>query len=217
MNENIIIHDFPYKHIECSLPNDLYEKIKIYWNTKNQKDIKQISNNKTSFDCTQEEIYRPFHTFMFDMLSRYCGYFLYIDYPKLGTSLIDLDVKLTCYENLPSNQSYLIKKLHLDSGNTFINAYWYYKDENEIDDGGDLLLVNPITKDSKLIKYSTNKLILLPNLPTSWHGTTARKKSIYPRRYMHISLFCPKDSDKLHNYQSNDVYGFRKKFINYYK
>ena len=56
----------------------------------------------------------------------------------------------------------LVRKLHLDNGNKWFLVYGTSKSDD--DDGGDLILYNPVTKEKDIFKYDTNKIIL-PNLP----------------------------------------------------
>ena len=83
--------------------------------------------------------------------------------------------------------------------------------------GADLVLYNPITKEQDVITYDTNKIILFPNLPISWHTITNRYASKYPRRF--VTLVMESSTIVLHNYKLKnfkDVQTYEKT-VNYYE
>ena len=143
----------------------------------------------------------------------------FTNYPKLVNSEeFRLDCRILYSENKPSSTGYKIRGWHLDTGDKHLVGLWYFKHPDEEDDGGDLLLMNPVTKDHKKIKYERNKIIIFPNLPTAWHAVTPRKPSKYPRRYINLLVESPDIT--LHNYRRMGLSvddEFRGKFINYYK
>ncbi len=109
-----------------------------------------------------------------------------------------------------------MRKLHLDNGNKMVSGLWYFKDPDD-DDGGDLILYNPLTKEKDIFKYDTNKIILFPNLPISWHTITRREKSQYPRRF--VCLVMESSTVVLHNYKLDnfkDVQTYEET-VNYYE
>jgi hypothetical protein len=127
-------------------------------------------------------------------------------------------VRLLYSENKPTDYEYKIRGLHLDTGDKHLVGLWYFKHPDEVDDGGDLILMNPLTKQRKVVKYDSNMLVIFPNLPTAWHAVTSRKPSKYPRRY--INLILESSEVRLHNYQRTGTSvddEFRGKLVNYYE
>jgi hypothetical protein len=108
--------------------------------------------------------------------------------------------------------------MHLDTGDKHLVGLWYFKHPEDTATGSDLLLLNPITKEKKVVKYGSNVFIVFPNLMTSWHAVTPRNPSLYPRRYINCLLESP--DVKLHNYQRTGTTvdsEFRDKLVNYYE
>ena len=137
-------------------------------------------------------------------------------YPELGKLPIADNAHHLFSENPPSDTRYDMRKLHLDNGNKMVSGLWYFKDPDD-DDGGDLILYNPVTKEKDIFKYDTNKIILFPNLPISWHTITRREKSQYPRRF--VCLVMESSTVVLHNYKLDnfkDVQTYEET-VNYYE
>ena len=68
-----------------------------------------------------------------------------------------------------------------------------------------------------MITYDTNKIILFPNLPISWHTITNRYASNYPRRF--VTLVMESSTIVLHNYKLKnfkDVQTYEET-VNYYE
>ena len=121
-------------------------------------------------------------------------------YPKLDYEKLTGMCSHLFSEN-PPNIAYPMRKLHIDNGNKLVTGLWYFKHPDEKDDGGNLVLHNPTTKDEKVFEYGENKIVLFPNTPLSWHYITDRKESKYPRRFICMRL---EAKLKLHNYQTKN-------------
>jgi hypothetical protein len=140
-------------------------------------------------------------------------------YTKLtGLEYKALQVRLIYSENEATDYDYKIRGLHLDTGDKHLVGLWYFKHPDDIDSGGDLILINPKTKEKKVVEYGSNVFVIFPNLMTAWHAVTPRKASKYPRRYINLTLESPDVT--LHNYQRKAIHvdeEFRGKLVNYYE
>ena len=119
-------------------------------------------------------------------------------YPRLDQDKL-IGVCSHLFSQNPPDKAYPMRKLHIDSGNKLVTGLWYFKHPDEKDDGGNLVLHNPTTKQEKVFEYGENKIVLFPNTPLSWHYITDRKESKYPRRFICMRL---ESRLKLHDYQT---------------
>ena len=167
-------HEIPWPHFTGSLPEDFYNHVKNNWNTNDEdKKWNKIKNSSNMFETVYPKL----------------------DYEKLTGMCSHL------FSENPPNRAYPMRKLHIDNGNKLVTGLWYFKHPDEKDDGGNLVLHNPTTKDEKVFEYGENKIVLFPNTPLSWHYITDRKESKYPRRFICMRL---EAKLKLHNYQTKN-------------
>jgi hypothetical protein len=211
-------HKEPFLHITCKFDEDFYNKVKQSWNNVNHENYIEYAGNRSNIEVEDLNIRSVMTDFMFHCYDNFVNE-LVLHYPKLIEHEFHLKPRILYSENKVSEDPYKIRGWHLDTGDKFLIGLWYFKDENEEENrGGDLLLMNPQTKEVKKFEYSSNSLIIFPNLPTSWHAVTNRLPSKFPRRY--VNLLLESTDLKLHNYQraaSSVDSEFRGKFINYYK
>ena len=109
-----------------------------------------------------------------------------------------------------------MRKLHIDNCNKIVTRLWNFKHPDDYG-GADLVLYNPITKEQDVITYDTNKIILFPNLPISWHTITNRYASNYPRRF--VTLVMESSTIVLHNYKLKNFKDTQtyEETVNYYE
>ena len=215
---NLSYHTEPFLHITASLDVDFYQKVNDSWNKVKHEKYTEYTGNRSNILLEDGEIYNELAGLMLHCNQRF-GIELIKYYPKLIDEDLELKCRILYSENKATDTEYKIRGWHLDTGDKLMVGLWYFKHPDEDNDGGDLLLMNPTTKEIKKFEYGTNQLIIFPNLPTSWHAVTPRKPSKYPRRYVNLLLEIGQDK-KLHNYQrvANSVDSeFRGKLINYYE
>lgn len=122
------------------------------------------------------------------------------EYPKMDFNSLATKKRYLFSHNTPSTHPNVIRGLHLDNGTKIVIGLWYFKDDSD-NAGGDLYLVNPSTKEHTTFEYSTNKLIIFPNLLTAWHAVTKRGPATLARKFINIVL----ESDIfLHSYNKID-------------
>ena len=135
------------------------------------------------------------------------------EYPKMDFNSLETKRRYLFSHNTPSIDPNIIRGLHLDNGTKIIVGLWYFKDDRDTA-GGDLYLLNPITKQSATFKYDSNKLIIFPNTMTAWHGVTKRMSASLPRKFINIVL----ESDTyLHSYCKTGNTEPKDKVINNFK
>lgn len=135
------------------------------------------------------------------------------EYPKMEFESLVTRKKYLFSHNTASTEPNVIRGLHLDHGSMIILGMWYFKEEGD-DAGGDLYLMNPLTKETMTFKYDSNKLIIFPNLLTSWHAITKREATTISRKFINILL----ESDiPLHSYSRHGQNEPRKKVVNNFK
>lgn len=213
---NLSFHSEPFPHVTASFDDDFYNKVNESWNTITHTDHISFTGNRSNVLMQDKDIADELTRFLFFCFEQF-SLDIINHYPKLKDHESDLKSRILYSENKTSDDDYKIRGWHLDTGDKLLVGLWYFKHPNEENCGGDLLLMNPSTKEIKKFDYGTNQLIVFPNLTTSWHAITPRKPSIYPRRY--INLLLESTNTKLHNYQrtGNSFDGeFRGKLINYY-
>lgn len=89
---------------------------------------------------------------------------------------------------------------HLDQGATLISGFVYLKeDDDDTDDAA--LHLSEDTVSSKRIKYTNNRLVVWPNVPTAWHMAETRQPTKNLRRFVVFS--CKSQCQKYHNYKTD--------------
>ena len=135
------------------------------------------------------------------------------EYPKMDFNSLDKRRRYMFSHNTPSLNPNVIRGIHLDNGAKIVVGLWYFKEDND-DAGGDLYLMNPLTKQSTIFKYDSNKLIMFPNVITAWHAVTKRNPSSIPRKFINIVL----ESDIfLHSYNKTGLIEPKDKVLNNFK
>jgi hypothetical protein len=216
---NLSYHKDPFPHLIGTLPEDLYREVYDSWEQIEHKDYSVVAGNRSNIPMPNEVDMSN----KLAQLSLYCHNYFQADmfecYKKLAEiGEYKISVRLLYSENKPSEDGYKIRGLHLDTGDKHLVGLWYFKHPEDKDSGGDLVLMNPLTKQRKLVEYGSNVFVAFPNLTTAWHAVTARKPSKYPRRYINLLLESP--DVRLHNYQRTGTTvddEFRGKLINYYE
>lgn len=194
---NLSYHKDPFPHLIGSLDESLYNEINSSW-VEHTNHI-PMTGNRSNIPMPECEIKSKLRDIIFFCHQQFANDYIEC-YPKLiDTPDFDVNPRVLYSENMASEEGYKIRGLHLDTGDKHLVGLWYFKHPDERDDGGDLILMNPITKEHKLVKYESNVLVIFPNVMTSWHAVTPRKPSKYPRRY--INLLLESSQVKLHNYQ----------------
>jgi hypothetical protein len=216
---NLSYHNDPFPHITGSLDEELYSMVLESWDDLNdiEKQYSIAAGNRANIELKSHKIKNILNSLSFDIHSKFVDTYLNC-YPKLLDKEFRLDCRILYSENKPSEEGYKIRGWHLDSGDKFLVGLWYFKHPDEEDCGGDLLLMNPTTKEFKTIKYDKNVFVIFPNTLNSWHAVSPRKPCKYPRRYINILVESPEIT--LHNYRRMGTSvddEFRGKLINYYK
>lgn len=135
------------------------------------------------------------------------------EYPKMDFNSLDTRRRYMFSHNTPSLNPNVIRGIHLDNGAKIVVGLWYFKEDTD-DAGGDLYLMNPLTKQSTIFKYDSNKLIIFPNVMTAWHAVTKRNPSSVPRKFINIVL----ESDIfLHSYNKIGMTEPKDKVLNNFK
>ena len=212
---NVTYTEYPWPHFHGSFDDDFYGYVNDMWSTEESE--KKWNNAKVRFNIKTD------NSQITDILTEVGNAIILKSedlykkhYPELGKLPIADNAHHLFSENPPSDTGYDMRKLHLDNGNKMVSGLWYFKDPDD-DDGGDLILYNPVSKEKDVFKYDTNKIILFPNLPISWHTITRREKSQYPRRF--VCLVMESSTVVLHNYKLDnfkDVQTYEET-VNYYE
>ena len=192
-------HEIPWPHFTGSLPEDFYNHVKNNWNTNDEDKKWNKIKNRSNIIIENDKINTILNDISLGILSKSKNVFETV-YPKLDYEKLTGMCSHLFSEN-PPNRAYPMRKLHIDNGNKLVTGLWYFKHPDEKDDGGNLVLHNPTTKDEKVFEYGENKIVLFPNTPLSWHYITDRKESKYPRRFICMRL---EAKLKLHNYQTKN-------------
>ena len=191
-------HEEPWPHYTGSLPDDFYEYVKDNWNTNDEDKKWNKIKNRSNTIVEDDKIKTTLNESALEVLLKSESVFKKF-YPRLDIKEVNCSYSHTFSENPPTDTGFPMRKLHIDNGNKMVTGLWYFKNENEEDDGGHLRLKNPITNDEKQFYYNENKIILFPNTPLSWHYITDRKPSKYPRRFVCTMV---EAKIKLHDYQT---------------
>ena len=192
-------HETPWPHFTGSLPEDFYNHVKNNWNTNDEDKKWNKIKNRSNIIIENDKINTILNDISLGILSKSKNVFETV-YPKLDYEKLTGMCSHLFSEN-PPNRAYPMRKLHIDNGNKLVTGLWYFKHPDEKDDGGNLVLHNPTTKEEKTFEYGENKIVLFPNTPLSWHYITDRKESKYPRRFICMRL---EAKLKLHNYQTKN-------------
>lgn len=195
--------EYPFPHLEGSLDSDFYEYVKSSWGDHGEH------IGRLDLPLEDAHIISELNSIMWSSYKRFLPYFQ-SDYPKLDLQKVNTQFRYLYCENSEGK----IRDWHIDTGEKLVVGLWYFKHPNEVDDGGHLMLMNPLNQQKVQFTYDTNKIIILPNLTTSWHSITPRNSSKYPRRFVNLLL---EGDIKLHNYQRGTETEYRGRLVNYYK
>ena len=212
---NLQYTEYPWPHFHGSLDESFYGYVNDCWSTedyeKKWNKLKIRSNIVIKNPQISDELTKLGNHIIMESESIFEKY-----YPKLGRIPIADNAHHLFSENPPFKETIEMRKLHLDNGNKMLTGLWYFKHPDD-DSGADLILYNPITKEKDTFKYDTNKIVLFPNLPISWHTITDRAPSKYPRRF--ITMVMESSTIVLHNYKLKnfkDVQTYEET-VNYYE
>jgi hypothetical protein len=207
----------PFPHIIGSLEEEAYKAALDSWENVEHENHIEYAGNRSNINVTDQRLCNYLTKIMLDSYGKFVDDVM-LCYPKLYGKEYDLTSRILYSENIASETPYKIRGLHLDSGDKCLVGLWYFKHPEDTSSGGDLLLMNPKTKQCKRIEYGSNVFVLFPNLTTAWHAVTPRQPSKYPRRY--INLLLESKQVTLHNYRRSGTSvddEFRGKLVNYYK
>jgi hypothetical protein len=214
---NLSYHKDPFPHIIGSIDEGLYNQAYDTWETVVHENYSEMTGNRSNVDMPEGELADKLANIVLGCHSKFQQD--YFDcYKKMIGIEYKVAVRLLYSENKATDHDYKIRGLHLDTGDKHLVGLWYFKHPDDTDSGGDLILLNPKTKEKKVVEYASNVFVIFPNLMTAWHAVTPRKSSKYPRRY--INLLLESSDVKLHNYQRTGTSvddEFRGKLINYYE
>ena len=212
---NLQYTEYPWPHFHGSLDESFYGYVNDSWETdeseKKWNKLKIRSNIVIKNKDISDELTRIGNHIITESESIFSKY-----YPKLGRIPEADNAHHLFSENPPFNTTIEMRKLHLDNGNKMVTGLWYFKHPDDCG-GADLVLYNPITKEQDVISYDTNKIILFPNLPISWHTITNRHASMHPRRFVTLvmeSSTIVLDNYKLKNFKDTQTY---EETVNYYE
>jgi hypothetical protein len=214
---NLLTYSEPFFHIAGSLEPEFYDLVNDSWDTVKNENYNPSTGNRANTNVPESEyIFKKLNTFLLETY-KICVPEIVKCYPKIVEKEIQLKSRILYSENKADDNGYKIRGWHLDTGEKILVGLWYFKHPDEEDCGGDLMIMNPKTKETKTIPYASNQLILFPNTMSAWHAVTPRKPSKYPRRYINFLLESP--DTKLHNYQRSGTSvddEFRGKLVNYF-
>lgn len=201
------IYTEPFIHMIVSPPIELYE----YANSIFPEPPTLIEGYRTNIDLHDEQISNFIRSSVDRSLSEFSNE-ISVHYPKLNLSELRLKDRYLWSHNTPSTKENVVRGMHLDNGTKLITGLWYFKEVHD-QAGGNLFLANPLTRKTKILEYSTNCMILFPNLPTSWHAVTKRKPTTISRRFINIV----RESDTfLHSYNKVTNEEPKDKVINFF-
>jgi len=214
---NLSYHNDPFPHMIGSLDQTVYKAALDSWENIKHENHVDYTGNRSNVNMKNTGLYNYLTKIMLDTYGKFVDDVM-LCYPKLYGKEYDLTSRILYSENSASETPYKIRGWHLDSGDKCLVGLWYFKHPEDVASGGDLLLMNPKTKESKRIQYDSNVFVVFPNLTTAWHAITPRKPSKYPRRY--INLLLESKEIVLHNYRRFGTSvddEFRGTLVNYYK
>jgi hypothetical protein len=197
---NLFYYKDPFPHFAGSMDQDLYDQVNLSWNDIQHNKYSQNAGNRSNILMQDGELYSRISNFIFSSYNTLVND-IALNYPRLlEVQEIPLKTRILYTENQATDYDYKIRGWHLDTGDKFLVGLWYFKHPDEPDNtGGDLMLMNPKTKQTKIFPYGANQLVIFPNIPTAWHAITPRKPCKYPRRYINLILESPEIT--LHNYK----------------
>jgi hypothetical protein len=214
---NLSYHNDPFPHLIGSLDEELYKQLYDSWETVVHKNYNEKTGNRSNVPIPEGVTLNTLANIVLTCHSKFQE-----DYFGCYSKLIGMEYKVAIRalysENKATDYEYKIRGLHLDTGDKHLVGLWYFKHPDDNDSGGDLILLNPKTKQKKVVEYGSNVFVIFPNLMTAWHAVTPRKPSKYPRRYINLLLESPEV--RLHNYQRTGASvddEFRGKLVNYYE
>jgi hypothetical protein len=114
---------------------------------------------------------------------------------------LKLDSRVLLVQNEVAYDDQIIRGWHLDQGDKLMVGLWYFKETNEGDEGGHLLLRNGRDNRVKKVVYDKSNFIVLPNFPISWHAISPRKRG-HPRK--HIDVILKSEGLRLHSFQRDE-------------
>lgn len=120
-------------------------------------------------------------------LGAFKAFFPYLksEYPSLKPSALQL--RFLYSTNFAHSEPFSARDWHLDHGSKLLTGLWYMKSDGD-DAGGDLIITDRHGGVETTIQYSSNTMILFPNLTTSWHKVSARLASNMDRQFVNIVL-----------------------------
>ena len=207
-------HEEPWPHYTGSLPEEFYNHVKENWNTNDEDKKWNKIKNRSNTLIQDDKIKTILDEIGLGIIPKSKSVFEKY-YPRLNIEEVKCTSSHTFSENPSTDTGFPMRKLHIDNGNKMVTGLWYFKNEDEEDDGGHLTLHNPITKEEEQFEYKENSIILFPNTPISWHYITDRKPSKYSRRFVCIMI---EAKIKLHDYQtknSKDILKYKDVTTNY--
>ena len=198
----------PFIHAIVTPPAEIYEYAKHIYPVSPTL----IPGYRTNLDIVDDNITRYIDSVVDEAYNTFLPN-LQEEYPKMDFNTLSKRSRYLFSHNTPSLNPNVIRGLHLDNGTKIIVGLWYFKDDEDTA-GGDLYLMNPITKKSTIFKYDSNKLIIFPNIITAWHAVTKRNSSAIPRKFINIIL----ESDVfLHSYNKIGITEPKNKVVNNFK
>lgn len=202
------IYTEPFQHVVITPPIEIFEYAKTIY----PDPPLTASASRTNIDIRDDKLNSYIDSVVDDAYEAFLPR-LQEEYPKMDFSTLSTKRRYLFSHNTANQTPNVIRGLHIDNGTKVIVGLWYFKDEND-DAGGDLYLMNPITKQTKIFKYDTNKLIIFPNIMTSWHAVTRREPSKIARKFINIVM----ESDiLLHSYNKTGINEPRDKLVNNFK
>ncbi len=190
----------PWPHFVGSLPKTFYNHVKDNWNTNEEDKQWNKIKNRSDIFVKDDKINTVLSEVILGAFNKSKDIYKKF-YPRFDADRVWLNTQHSFAENPLTDKGFPMRKLHMDNGNKLVTGLWYFKNENEEDDGGHLTLHNPITKEEEEFRYKENSILLFPNTPISWHYITDRKSSKYPRRFICMRA---EAKIKLHNYQTKN-------------
>ena len=202
------IYTEPFLHAVITPPIEVYEYAKSVY----PEPPLAVPNCRTNIDIDDTAICNYIDSVVNEAYDTFLP-MLNQEYPKMDFESLNKRCRYLFSHNTPSLDSNVIRGLHLDNGTKILVGLWYFKDEGD-EAGGDLYLMNPLTKQSTIFKYESNKLIIFPNTLTAWHAVTRRNSSTVPRKFINIIM----ESDTyLHSYCKTGTSEPREKVVNNFK
>lgn len=190
--KNIKYCDDIFPSLQGSLPVVFYNEIKNSWPEfehrfeKNRLNIKL--DNNILIEKFTKILFEAYDVFQKNM-------------PDFNKKFLRSQLTVYYAENpLSMTRPLDLRGYHLDKGNKQLVGLWYFKDDYDEAEGGNLILFNPETKRKKEIAYQENFLILFPNTITSWHSVTPRHFGVSARKFINIVVNDDDPKELMHYY-----------------